>query len=263
MLLVILYPYTLCTPIYVVVNNAAMVDVGQDVIVNREGVQVTIDCIQLINNRTISGIQNPTVNWYKDGITITNGSAVNVAISNDDRLCIITSTLLTVDGQDGTDGNYTCEVCNGTTNCIREKSTHVVCGKKDYSESTIICIHTCYSFITYVGEPLIQEPQHPALTVSTSIVLTCGEDVTITSLVNVTTVSFLCNVSNGSQTLTWKVYKDGELTQYNSTPIVINNPTESDYGTYTFVLSSTHCGSAVKVSRFLQQGDFYVCSIVV
>ena len=110
------------------VNNTVEVNVGQDVIVNREGIRVTIDCTQLINN---TGVQNPTVNWYKDGVTITNGSAVNVIISNDDRLCIITNTLLTVDGQAGTGGSYTCEVCNGTTNCISKKSTHVVCGKKD------------------------------------------------------------------------------------------------------------------------------------
>ena len=114
---------------FVVVNNRVEVNVGQDVIVNREGIRVTIDCTQLINN---IGVQNTTVNWYKDGVTITNGSAVNVAISNDDRLCIITNTLLTVGGQNGTGGNYTCEVCDGTTNCISKESTHVVCGKKDY-----------------------------------------------------------------------------------------------------------------------------------
>ena len=113
----------------VVVNNRVEVNVGQDVIVNREGIRVTIDCTQLINN---SGIRYPTVNWYKDGVTITNGSAINVAISNDDRLCIITSTLLAMDGQAGTDGNYTCEVCNSTSYCISRNSTHTVNGKKDY-----------------------------------------------------------------------------------------------------------------------------------
>ena len=117
-------------------------------------------------------------------------------------------------------------------------------------------MHTYYSFITYVGEPNIWPPQSSALILSTSTVLTCGEDITVSTFVNITSISFLCNVSNGSQPLTWKVYKDGELTQYNSTPVVINNPTESDYGTYTFVLSSTHCGSTSAVSRLLQQGQF-------
>ena len=113
----------------VVVNNRVRVNVGQDVIVNREGIRVTIDCTQLINN---IGVHKPTVNWYKDGVTITDGSAVNVIISNNNRLCIITNTLLYNFRQVGTSGNYTCKVCDGTTNCISKNSTHVVCGKKDY-----------------------------------------------------------------------------------------------------------------------------------
>ena len=113
----------------VVVNNTVQVNVGDDVIVNREGIQVIIYCTQLINN---IGVQNPTVNWYKDGIAITDIFAVNVVISGDNRLCIITNTLLHGFYQVGTSGNYTCKVCDGTTNCISKKSTHVVCGKKDH-----------------------------------------------------------------------------------------------------------------------------------
>ena len=90
-------------------------------------------------------MKNPTVNWYKDGVTITNESAVNVAISNDNRLCIITNTSLAMDGQAGTDGNYTCEVCNSTSYCISRNSTHVVCGKKDYFNNT--CIYNIYMYI--------------------------------------------------------------------------------------------------------------------
>ena len=119
--------------------------------------------------------------------------------------------------------------------------------------STIICIHTYYLFITYVGEPNFSPPPSPAVIFPTFIQLTCGEDV-VSSVVNVTLIIFKCDIFNGSQPLTWKVYKDGELTQYNSTPVVINNPTDSDYGTYTFVLSSTHCGSTSAVSRWLQEG---------
>ena len=113
----------------VVVNNIVEVNVGEDVIVNREGIGVIINCTQLINN---IGVQNPTVNWYKDGVTITDGSAVNVIISNNNRLCIITNTILYNSRRAGTDGNYTCKVCDGTTNCISKNSTHAVCGKKDY-----------------------------------------------------------------------------------------------------------------------------------
>ena len=111
------------------VNNKVEVNVGEDVIVNREGIGVIINCTQLINN---IGVQNPTVNWYKDGVTITDGSAVNAVLANNNRLCIITKTLLHGYDQVGTSGNYTCKVCDGTTNCISRNSTHAVCGKKDY-----------------------------------------------------------------------------------------------------------------------------------
>ena len=113
----------------VVVNNSVEVNVGDDVIVNREGVRVIIDCTQLIDN---IGVQNPTVNWYKDGVIIAYGSAVNVVTYFYNRLCVITKTLLHGFNQVGTSGNYTCKVCDGTTNCISKKSTHVVCGKKDH-----------------------------------------------------------------------------------------------------------------------------------
>lgn len=113
--------------ILTVVNNRVKINIGETVIVG-EGVQVTFDCTQLINTKINSGVPNPTINWYKDGVTLTDGSATNVDISKDRRLCTITNTLLAMTGQAGTDGNYTCEVCDGTTLCIRQMSTHAVCG---------------------------------------------------------------------------------------------------------------------------------------
>ena len=110
-----------------------------------------------------------------------------------------------------------------------------------------------YTFNTYVGKPRIQAPTYPALVFPTSVILTCGEDVTIRSFVNISVMSFVCNIYNGSRPLTWKVYKDGELTQ-RSGPFSIQRPTDSDYGTYTFVLSSTHCGSDMAVTTLRQQG---------
>ena len=126
----VIHMYIFCTSAYVVENNAATVKAGQAVVVG-EGVQVTIDCGSLIDDKISSGVQNPTVNWYKDGTKLTSGSAINVILSNDHRLCIISSTLLPVGGQAGTGGNYTCEACSGTTNCISQKSNLTVCGKKD------------------------------------------------------------------------------------------------------------------------------------
>ena len=123
-----------------------MVDVGEAIIA-REGVQVTINCTQLINNKINSGVQNPTVVWSKDGVTLTNGSTTNVLISKDRKLCIITSMLLTMSGRAGNDGNYTCEVCRGNTNCNSMKSSLIVCGKRDYFNNYM---HTYILFIYYI-----------------------------------------------------------------------------------------------------------------
>lgn len=137
--------YVLCTSTYVVENNAVTVDVGQDVLVG-EGVRVTIDCGDLIDDKISSGVQNPTVNWYKDGTKLMTGSAINVQISSSRKLCTITSTLLAVGVQSGTDGNYTCEACSGTTNCINRKSSLVVCGKEDL----FICNIKCYVHLIHM-----------------------------------------------------------------------------------------------------------------
>ena len=83
--------------------------------------------------------------------------------------------------------------------------------------------------------------------------MTCGEDITVPSLLSVTLI-LECNKFNGSEPLTWQVYKDGALIQ-SSSPLSIISATDSDYGTYAFMLSSTHCGSDVAVSRILQEGQ--------
>ena len=86
--------------------------------------------------------------------------------------------------------------------------------------------------------------------------LTCGENVTIKSLVNITVISFVCNVFNGTQPLTMSIYKDDNLTSYTGV-FSINNPTDDDYGTYTFVVTSEHCGSAIAVTTLRQEGQFW------
>ena len=108
-------------------NDSLDVFVGEPVTV-REDVRVTIDCSPLIDAAVSKGIQNPTVTWYKTGAVITNGSTVNVVIFPDNRLCIITDTLLAVGGQLGTDGNYSCQVCT-SMECNITNSIHDVCGK--------------------------------------------------------------------------------------------------------------------------------------
>ena len=87
-----------------------VVFVGEPIIVNTE-VQVTINCSPLIDEAIANGIPNPTVRWIKDGLELSNGSATNVEISADRRLVLISATAVSVGGQLGNDGSYTCDVC--------------------------------------------------------------------------------------------------------------------------------------------------------
>ena len=97
-----------------------------------ENVRVIIDCGLLIdatiNNTRIS---DPITTWYKYGNPISNGSALNVEISWNNRLCIISYSKLAFGGQLGTDGNYTCEVCTDVmrVNCSTNQTTGIVCSE--------------------------------------------------------------------------------------------------------------------------------------
>jgi len=88
-------------------------------IVVRSDERLNIECGLLLDE--VARNSNRNVTWYNDGVTITNGSHMNVFISIDNKFCIITDTSLTASGQLGTAGNYTCEVCT-TTCCINETS---------------------------------------------------------------------------------------------------------------------------------------------
>ena len=99
----------------------------------REGVELVIDCGRQIDNViNITGV-NPSVNWYKNDIILTNGSERNIVISQNKRQCIISATSLAVGGELGTSGNYTCRVCagDGTADCLFDSTHQIVCGKKD------------------------------------------------------------------------------------------------------------------------------------
>ena len=101
-----------------------------ELVITPEDIWVTIDCGQLIDEvASTTNVTNPTVTWYKDGAVLITGSAINVEISDERRLCIITDTLLAVGGQLGTDGNYSCEVCSTPTNCQRNDTCAAVCGE--------------------------------------------------------------------------------------------------------------------------------------
>ena len=104
---------------------------GRTVIVG-EDVQVTINCsrsIEYVIN--YYKVTNPTVTWFKDEAVLTTGSTINVEISDDGRLCVITDTLLTVPSvhQHGNGGNYVCQVCRTPTICERYETCVAVCGE--------------------------------------------------------------------------------------------------------------------------------------
>ena len=115
--------------LFIVINSSVVVFVGEPVIVP-EGIRVTIDCGPLIDAVAASaGIANPMVTWYKNGAVLTTGIVINVEISDDSRMCIITDTLLPLGSQVGTEGNYSCEVCGTPTQCVINETDLVICGE--------------------------------------------------------------------------------------------------------------------------------------
>ena len=86
------------------------------------------------------------------------------------------------------------------------------------------------------------------------ISLTCGQDVTIPTLLEISFLIISCSVMSGVRPLTREIYKDGVLISNSSFDVSVMSPGNDDFGTYTFVVSSEGCGSAFAVSRI--QGQF-------
>ena len=84
--------------------------------------------------------------------------------------------------------------------------------------------------------------------------ITCGQNAEIPSLEPVLSLIIHCNIFNGSD-LVRQVFKDRMLIS-NSFPLTIISPTDDDFGTYTFALTTDHCGSTQAVSRIIRQGQF-------
>ena len=97
---------------------------------------------------------------------------------------------------------------------------------------------------------------------STVISLTCGQDITVETLVGVQSLIIQCEIFNGTEPLVAEVFKDDELISNNVELIGITltftmlPPSDDDFGTYTFALSTEGCGSASAVSRIICQGQF-------
>ena len=106
----------------------------------------------------------------------------------------------------------------------------------------------------FLGEPHVRPPQSDSIVFPSFISLTCGNNITSPSLVGFT-ISFSCEIYNGSYPST-KVYKDGVLTDKSFQSFDIASANNSDFGTYTFMVETEHCGAAIAVSRLLQEGQF-------
>ena len=98
----------------------------------------------------------------------------------------------------------------------------------------------------------------PPSTAGGVVSLTCGQDVTVETFVGASTLLLQCQAFNGSDPLTMAVYKDGELLPSGPTSnfgtVLRSPPSDDDFGTYTFALSTEKCGTATAVSRILRQG---------
>ncbi len=115
----------------------------------------------------------------------------------------------------------------------------------------------CYNDIgTYIslGYPHIVPPTVPATVNPFFISLTCGQDVTIESLVGVVSLSIGCQALNGSEPLVTEIYKDGELLGGTGFTFTMLPPSDDDFGTYTFALSTEKCGTTTAVSRIIRHG---------
>ena len=112
--------YTMSNCFFVVVN----IFVGENVKVGM-GKQIIMDCGPLIDATEVT---IEMINWIHNANPLSNGTVPNVVISQDERQCIITASLLAAGGQLGNAGNYTCEVCSDLNTCMSNSSIVDVCG---------------------------------------------------------------------------------------------------------------------------------------
>ena len=94
-------------------------------------------------------------------------------------------------------------------------------------------------------------------TVSPKVIsLTCGQNITVETLAGVASLSIGCAAFSGSEPLVTEIFKDGELIRRYDFTISKMHPSDDDFGTYTFALSTEKCGTATAVSRIIRQGQF-------
>ena len=132
----------------IILSTVVNLVVGQDVALGT-GERVIIDCGPLIDATEVA---EPNVNWYHNENKLSSGSVLNVVISQDNRLCTITETVLDAGGKLGNGGNYACEVCHNMSTCRSNSTIIDVCGMKQLNIHLLLNVlyfytqvnHTCY-----------------------------------------------------------------------------------------------------------------------
>ena len=107
-------------------DQSVTVSVGEPVRV-KGGIQVTVDCGPLIDQANEQGFV-PNITWYREGYPITNRTDPLAVLSPDERFCIIYIPLQFAI-HIGNHFMWTCEVCEGITNCVRNETAVTICGE--------------------------------------------------------------------------------------------------------------------------------------
>ena len=106
----------------------------------------------------------------------------------------------------------------------------------------------------FLGYPNISPPFGEPIVTPFFISMGCGQDVAVDSLATVTNLIINCQPFNGSDPLIQEVYKDGELIQRKiSLSLLFTSPSDDNFGTYTFALSTEKCGTVIAVSRIVRK----------
>ena len=105
-----------------------------------------------------------------------------------------------------------------------------------------------------LGYPNIMAPSGVPLVNPFLISISCGQDVTVDSLATVGSIVINCEAFNGTEPFAQEVYKDGELIQNGTSLSLLITPSDDNFGTYTFALSTEKCGTTTAVSRIIRQG---------
>ena len=222
---------------------------GEDISVP-EYVDVTINCGHLI-----SSIPMPV------NITWSVISLPNVAVSQDKHHLIIAPTRLSVGGQLGNAGTYTCTVCSDNGTCLERHSHCQVCSK---SASTHVCLVNLTMLYVSIESTKLTKAAIPITKHSTNAFpyVDCGENLCIGSILPIY-IGFTCSLKAASDDYEVNTYRENTFYTSQLTFGLTEIMFPDSLGTYKTVLNDS-CGVDVATSILSLCGKFtyqhsYVC----